>query len=58
MQESRMTARLRNKVATVTGSARGIGAAVATLFLASDVARFINAADILIDGGRTHLFHE
>jgi NAD(P)-dependent dehydrogenase (short-subunit alcohol dehydrogenase family) len=28
------------------------------LFLASDEARFINAADILIDGGRTQLYHE
>ena len=28
------------------------------LFLASDEARFINAADILIDGGRSQLYHE
>jgi NAD(P)-dependent dehydrogenase (short-subunit alcohol dehydrogenase family) len=28
------------------------------LFLASDEARYINAADILIDGGRTQLYHE
>ncbi len=28
------------------------------LFLASDEAKFINAADILIDGGRTQLYHE
>jgi NAD(P)-dependent dehydrogenase (short-subunit alcohol dehydrogenase family) len=42
----------------VTGSARGIGAAEAALLLASDEARFINAADILIDGGRTHLDRE
>lgn len=28
------------------------------LFLASDEARFINATDILIDGGRSHLYHE
>lgn len=28
------------------------------LFLASDEARFINATDILIDGGRTQLYHE
>lgn len=28
------------------------------LFLASDDARFINAADILIDGGRCQLYHE
>jgi NAD(P)-dependent dehydrogenase (short-subunit alcohol dehydrogenase family) len=28
------------------------------LFLASDEARFINGADILIDGGRTQLYHE
>jgi NAD(P)-dependent dehydrogenase (short-subunit alcohol dehydrogenase family) len=32
--------------------------AYTALFLASDEARFINAADILIDGGRTHLYHE
>jgi NAD(P)-dependent dehydrogenase (short-subunit alcohol dehydrogenase family) len=32
--------------------------AFTTLFLASDEARFITAADILIDGGRTHLYHE
>ena len=32
--------------------------AYTTLFLASDEARFINAADILIDGGRTQLYHE
>ena len=28
------------------------------LFLASDEARYINATDILVDGGRTHLYHE
>jgi NAD(P)-dependent dehydrogenase (short-subunit alcohol dehydrogenase family) len=28
------------------------------LFLASDEARFINATDILIDGGRSQLYHE
>jgi NAD(P)-dependent dehydrogenase (short-subunit alcohol dehydrogenase family) len=28
------------------------------LFLASDEARFINATDILMDGGRSHLYHE
>lgn len=28
------------------------------LFLASDEARFINAADIIIDGGRSQLYHE
>jgi NAD(P)-dependent dehydrogenase (short-subunit alcohol dehydrogenase family) len=28
------------------------------LFLAGDEARFINAADILIDGGRTQIYHE
>lgn len=27
-------------------------------FLSSDEARFINATDILIDGGRSHLYHE
>jgi NAD(P)-dependent dehydrogenase (short-subunit alcohol dehydrogenase family) len=32
--------------------------AYTALFLAGDEARFINAADILIDGGRTHLYHE
>ena len=32
--------------------------AYTALFLATDEARFINAADILIDGGRTHLYHE
>jgi len=32
--------------------------AYTALFLACDEARFINAADILIDGGRTHLYHE
>ena len=32
--------------------------AYTTLFLASDEARFINATDILIDGGRTQLYHE
>jgi NAD(P)-dependent dehydrogenase (short-subunit alcohol dehydrogenase family) len=32
--------------------------AFTALFLASDEARFINAADILIDGGRTQLYHE
>jgi NAD(P)-dependent dehydrogenase (short-subunit alcohol dehydrogenase family) len=32
--------------------------AYTALFLASDEARFINAADILIDGGRTQLYHE
>lgn len=32
--------------------------AYTAVFLASDEARFINAADILIDGGRTQLYHE
>ncbi|MBJ7517542.1 MAG: short-chain dehydrogenase, partial [Stenotrophomonas sp.] len=31
--------------------------AATTLFLASDEARFINAADILIDGGRSQLYY-
>jgi len=32
--------------------------AFTALFLASDEARFINASDILIDGGRSQLYHE
>ncbi|MDF4003706.1 SDR family oxidoreductase [Luteibacter sahnii] len=32
--------------------------AYAALFLASDEARYINAADIRIDGGRSQLYHE
>ncbi|ALN89280.1 MULTISPECIES: SDR family oxidoreductase [Lysobacter] len=32
--------------------------AYTALFLASDEARFINATDIVIDGGRTQLYHE
>lgn len=32
--------------------------ACTALFLASDEARYINAADILVDGGRSHLYHE
>ncbi|MCW5221439.1 SDR family oxidoreductase [Verminephrobacter aporrectodeae] len=32
--------------------------AYTVLFLASDEARFINATDILIDGGRSQLYHE
>lgn len=32
--------------------------AYTALFLASDEARFINAADILVDGGRSQLYHE
>jgi NAD(P)-dependent dehydrogenase (short-subunit alcohol dehydrogenase family) len=32
--------------------------AYTTLFLASDEATLINAADIVMDGGRTHLYHE
>jgi NAD(P)-dependent dehydrogenase (short-subunit alcohol dehydrogenase family) len=32
--------------------------AYTALFLASDEAQFINGADILIDGGRTQLYHE
>jgi len=32
--------------------------AYTALFLASDEARFINGADILVDGGRTQLYHE
>ncbi len=32
--------------------------AYTALFLASDEARFINAADIIIDGGRSQLYHE
>jgi len=32
--------------------------AYAALFLASDEARFINASDLLIDGGRSQLYHD
>lgn len=32
--------------------------AYAALFLASDEARFINATDLLIDGGRSQLYHD
>lgn len=32
--------------------------AYTALFLASDEARFINATDIVVDGGRTQLYHE
>jgi NAD(P)-dependent dehydrogenase (short-subunit alcohol dehydrogenase family) len=32
--------------------------AYTALFLASDEARFINATDILIDGGRSQLYHD
>jgi len=32
--------------------------AYAALFLASDEARFINASDLLVDGGRSQLYHE
>ena len=32
--------------------------AYTALFLASDEARFINATDILIDGGRSQMYHE
>jgi len=35
-----------------------IEVAYTALFLASDEARFINAADIRIDGGRSQLYHE
>ncbi|MFG6430693.1 SDR family oxidoreductase [Roseateles sp. LYH14W] len=35
-----------------------IEVAYTALFLASDEARFINATDILIDGGRAQLYHE
>jgi len=35
-----------------------IEVAYTALFLASDEARFINATDILIDGGRSQLYHE
>lgn len=32
--------------------------AYTALFLASDEARFVNAADILVDGGRSHVYHD
>jgi NAD(P)-dependent dehydrogenase (short-subunit alcohol dehydrogenase family) len=35
-----------------------IEVAYTALFLASDEARFINATDILVDGGRSQLYHE
>jgi NAD(P)-dependent dehydrogenase (short-subunit alcohol dehydrogenase family) len=35
-----------------------IEVAYTALFLASDEARFINAADIVVDGGRSQLYHE
>ena len=42
-----MNGRLQGEVALATGAASGIGEA-----------RFINATDILIDGGRSQLYHE
>jgi len=30
----------------------------APLFLASDEARFVNAADLLVDGGRSQVYHD
>ena len=32
--------------------------AYTALFLASDEARFINATDMLVDGGRSQLYHD
>jgi len=32
--------------------------AYAALFLAGDEARFINATDVLIDGGRSQIYHD
>jgi len=40
----------------VSGFARDI--ADGALYLASDESRFVNAHDLVIDGGRTHMFHE
>jgi NAD(P)-dependent dehydrogenase (short-subunit alcohol dehydrogenase family) len=41
-----------------SASARPEELAYTALFLASDEACFINAADILVDGGRSQLYHE
>ena len=39
-----------------SGAARDI--AEGALYLASDAGRFVNSHDLVIDGGRTHMFHE
>jgi len=55
--------RLENKVAIITGGARGMGApeevARVTLFLANDDASYLSGAEITVDGGMlTGQYHE
>jgi hypothetical protein len=57
-----MSGRLQDKGTVVVDAARGIGAtddvACPALLPASDEARFINAADILADVGRSQIRHD
>ena len=61
-RERRGRARCRARRQTEILPCKRIGepdeVAYTALFLASDEARFINASDILIDGGRSQLYHE
>jgi NAD(P)-dependent dehydrogenase (short-subunit alcohol dehydrogenase family) len=64
-----MPGRLDGKVAVITGATSGIGAATArsgladdianaAVFLASDEGSFVNAHDLIVDGGRIAQFFE
>ena len=48
--------RLQDKVALITGGTSDI--AEAALYLASDAGHFVNAHDLIVDGGRTSMFEE
>ena len=55
-----MPGRLKNKIAIITGAGRGIGAQTARRFVeeGADEASFINGAALMVDGGRSVLYHD
>ena len=46
------------KANPLKASGHALDIAEGALYLASDAGRFVNSHDLVIDGGRTHMFHE